>query len=178
MSRLVCVEILGVSRLLNDRMSERLREVGVSLGQVSTLLALYEEDGLTQSELSRITGVEQPTMAVNLKRMERDGLVLRVPDRVDRRRARVLLTPRARDLRERIQAERGEMDAIALAGVPDGDRVILDRALATMNENLAPSAVHRGPADDGPAGSYTRRERTPHARVPVVRRAGRDQTKG
>ncbi len=171
MDRLVCVEIWGVSRLLNDRMSERLREIGVSLGQVPTLLALYDQDGLTQSELSRITEVEQPTMAVNLKRMERDGLILRVPDHYDRRRARVLLTPKARALREQIRAERGEMDAIALEGVHPGDREALDRALMTMSANLAqsgsPRSMQRPTADDSPAAASTRRKRAPHDRVTV-----------
>jgi len=33
----------------------------------------------TQGELSRLIGIEQPTMAVTLRRMERDGLIQRTP---------------------------------------------------------------------------------------------------
>jgi DNA-binding MarR family transcriptional regulator len=29
----------------------------------------------TQTELSRLIGIEQPTMAITLRRMERDGII-------------------------------------------------------------------------------------------------------
>jgi hypothetical protein len=34
----------------------------------------------TQTELSRLIGIEQPTMAITLRRMERDGIIKRSPD--------------------------------------------------------------------------------------------------
>ena len=85
-------------RLLAHALRERIEPLGVVPGQFAQLLALYEQDGLTQAELCARVQIEQFTMANPLSRMERDGLVDRVPDPADRRRSPVRLTPRAREL--------------------------------------------------------------------------------
>lgn len=137
---LVCVDIVGVSRLLSELLGTRLAAFGVSIGQLPTLLALYDADGRTQAELARAIGVEQPTMAATLRRMERDGLIRRIPDPGDRRRARVQLTDRALAMRDELQAQRAAIDELALAGLSARDRHTLPRMLATMTANLVAAA--------------------------------------
>lgn len=134
---LVCIEVVSAARLLTDLMSRRLAEHGVRIGQLPALLALYEEDGLTQSELARRTGVEQPTMAVALRRMERDGLVRRAADASDHRKAQVWLTARAVGIREPLQRQREELDETSLAGLSIEERERLKRLLLRMRANLA-----------------------------------------
>ncbi len=115
-------QVNHLARLLAQALRRRIEELGVVPGQFAQLLALYEQDGLTQSELSRRVRIEQPTMAVTLKRMERDGLVERVPDPADRRQALVLLTERARrlqgDLTDAAQAINAEaVDGLSAAEI-------------------------------------------------------------
>lgn len=136
--RLACVDVVMVARLLSELMGARLQPLGVSLGQLPTLLALYDRDGQTQSELARATSVEQPTMAANLRRMERDGLVVRQPDPNDRRRASVRLTERALAIRQELQGQRAALDEAALAGVSATDRATLAGILEVMAGNLRP----------------------------------------
>lgn len=59
---------------------QRIAPHDVVPGQFAQLLALYERDGVTQQELCEIVRIEQPTMAVTLQRMERDGLITRRRD--------------------------------------------------------------------------------------------------
>lgn len=134
--RMICVDVVVASRLLSALMSERLTDVQVSLGQLPTLLALYERDRQTQTELARATGVEQPTMAVNLRRMERDGLIRRVPDPDDGRRSLVHLTARAREIRDVVQSQRRRLDDAALKGVSRADRDTMKEILTRMITNL------------------------------------------
>lgn len=134
--RMICVDVVVASRLLSALMSERLTDVQVSLGQLPTLLALYERDRQTQTELARATGVEQPTMAVNLRRMERDGLIRRVPDPDDGRRSLVHLTARAREIRDVVQSQRRRLDDAALKGVSGPDRDTMREILTRMITNL------------------------------------------
>ena len=75
------------SRLFSRALQERLGRYGVSVAQWSMLLLLWEEESLTQKELSRRQQIEEPTAARTLQRMERDGLIRRVPDQQDGRRA-------------------------------------------------------------------------------------------
>ncbi|MCF8500760.1 MAG: MarR family transcriptional regulator, partial [Rhodospirillum sp.] len=70
----------------------------LSSGVFPVLLQLWAKDGQFQSELLKAIKVEQPTLANTLSRMERDGLVRREADSEDRRRSRVYLTDRAREI--------------------------------------------------------------------------------
>ena len=91
-------QVNHVARLFARSLRVRIESHGVVPGQFAQMLALFEEDGLTQQELCDRVGIDQSTMAHTLKRMERDGLVDRVQDPRDRRRSIVTLTARARSL--------------------------------------------------------------------------------
>jgi DNA-binding MarR family transcriptional regulator len=142
-------QVNHLARLLALALRRRIEALGVVPGQFAQLLALYEQDGLTQSELSRRVRIEQPTMAVTLKRMERDGLVERVPDPSDGRRALVMLTAHARRLEPDLTAAAREVNAVALDGLTpaeaDGFMRTLDRLIANLEAEAAelpdPAAV-------------------------------------
>ena len=58
-----------MARLFAQRLHERIRPLGLAPAQFMTLLALWEEDGLTQRDLFERLDVEQATMANTLARM-------------------------------------------------------------------------------------------------------------
>lgn len=93
-----------LARLLVRLLGDRISRYGVVPGQFPQLIALYEHDGLTPTELSRAVDIEPGTMTKTLRRMERDGLVERRPDADDGRAVRIYLTPRARDLERELMA--------------------------------------------------------------------------
>ncbi|MGE6739618.1 MarR family winged helix-turn-helix transcriptional regulator [Allorhizobium pseudoryzae] len=84
----------GLSRALQKRAAA----LGFSPGQFPVLLALWEEDGLTQRQLLDRLEVEQATLANTLSRMERDSLIARSPHPNDRRAQIIALTERGREL--------------------------------------------------------------------------------
>ena len=110
------------ARLFSRALQERLGRYGVSVAQWSMLLLLWEEEGLTQKELSRRQQVEEPTAARTLQRMERDGLIRRVRDRDDSRRRRVVLTERGRELCAELVPAALEVDALATHGLSDDEK--------------------------------------------------------
>jgi MarR family transcriptional regulator for hemolysin len=73
----------------------RLRAVGLATAQLPVLSMLSGGRQLSQVELARRAKVEQPSMAQLLARMERDGLIRRVPDPSDRRSSLIMLTEKA-----------------------------------------------------------------------------------
>jgi len=73
----------------------RLRAVGLATAQLPVLSMLSGGRQMSQIELARRTKVEQPSMAQLLTRMERDGLITRVPDPNDRRSSLIMLTEEA-----------------------------------------------------------------------------------
>jgi DNA-binding MarR family transcriptional regulator len=127
-----------LARILEQALRKQIEPLGVVPGQFAQLLALYEEDGLTQTELCDRVRIEQPTMANTLARMERDGLIERVPDPHDRRRSRVMLTPRARRLRTRLVAAAQDVNAAATEGLDTQQRQAFLRTLGKIIDNLGP----------------------------------------
>ncbi|MGD9529176.1 MarR family winged helix-turn-helix transcriptional regulator [Pseudonocardia sp.] len=132
-------QVNHLARLLERRLRDRIAASGVVPGQFAQLLALYEADGLTQAELCARVQVEQPTMANTLARMERDGLITREPDPGDKRRSRVRLTPRAREIEPELVAAAREVNAEAVHGLPAGEVAAFMASLAAVIANLDPT---------------------------------------
>ena len=127
----------NLARLFATALHRRIKPLGLAPAQFMTLLALWEEDGLTQSELVRRLDVEQATMANTLARMERDGLVSRRPLPGDARAQSVHLTQRARGLKQPATEAARSVNEIALAGLAEQEREQLLRSL-----NRAIEALH------------------------------------
>ena len=124
-------------RLIGRALDRRLAEHGVSLGQFPLLLALWEEEGLTQSEIARRLDIEQPTVANTLKRMERDGLIAAAPDPLHARRVLIRLTARGRALEAALKAEALQINGKAAAQLSPQDLADFRAALAKMIAALA-----------------------------------------
>lgn len=129
-------QINHLARLLEAALRVRITPHGVAPGQFAQLLALYELDGLSQSDLCRAVQIDQSTMALTLRRMERDGLVSRQPSQQDRRRTEIRLTDRARELEATLVACAQDCNAVATTGVGEADLATTKRVIAQMIENL------------------------------------------
>jgi DNA-binding MarR family transcriptional regulator len=133
-----------MGRLFAQALESRLQPLGLRLGAFPALLHLWEQDGLTQKDLVRRLGIEQPTMAATLARMERDGLVIRTPDETDGRVQRIRLTSRARALQAPATAAAEAVNATALAGLSGAERAQFLRLMARVTAALDPSAAPEG----------------------------------
>ena len=125
------------ARLMAQALARRIAPHGVVIGQWAVLLFLYEGDGRTQAELSRLVAIEPATMVRNIDRMVRDGLVERRPDARDRRAVRIVLTEKARVLRDPLVAASRAVngDAMAAIGPAHGEQLL--RHLQTLIEHLS-----------------------------------------
>ena len=80
----------------------RIKPHGIGVGQWFFLRELWEEDGLTQGDLSSRAGMTAPTTVVAIRRMAEGGLVIRKPDDQDRRKVRIHLTEKGRRFRDEL----------------------------------------------------------------------------
>ena len=109
-------------RLLVRELARRLEAIGLSIGHMPVLAALSDGAAMTQKDLAAQAVVEQPTMAATLSRMERDGLVRRLPNPDDARSALVSLTPAALAKMEELNAAITEVNAAATATMTRTER--------------------------------------------------------
>jgi DNA-binding MarR family transcriptional regulator len=123
-------------RAFSRQLERRTQMAGVSSGQWPFLRVLWNQEGMTQRELSRRVGMQEPTTVSALNSLERNGLVRREPSQEDRRKVHVHLTPKGRDLRADMMASVAEVNEIATRGVDPRDMETLRRVLAKLSENL------------------------------------------
>ncbi|MFZ5746382.1 MAG: MarR family winged helix-turn-helix transcriptional regulator [Pseudomonadota bacterium] len=102
------------ARLYARAIDRELASIGLSSAHLPVLFALDAGTPLAQKALAEIAAVEQPTMAATLARMERDGLVERLPHPSDRRSSLFRLSEAARS---RMPATRAAIDRVNAAGM-------------------------------------------------------------
>lgn len=137
----------GVAHLLRDAqramsrtLALRLSAHQVSIGHWYFLRALWEEDGLTQRDLSHRVGMMEPTTVTALNGMERRDLVQRVRNPRDRRKVNIFLTDKGRSLRTQLLGFEAEVNAHAVEGLSEAEVECLLNALRVVNVNLARTA--------------------------------------
>ncbi len=123
-------------RAFDRALQRRIAPHGISTSQWYCLRALWQEDALTQRQLSRATGVAENTITVTVASMVRDGLVTRTRSSEDKRRQVIALTDRARALRGALLPLAHEVNALAGAGLEAGEQDQFLSAIATMTANL------------------------------------------
>lgn len=96
LERSVGYQIRRTHRLVQRALQVRIEAHGVTLGMWYFLRALWDEDGLTQRELSTRVGTMEPTTMSAISLMEKSGFVERRRNEEDRRKINVYLTERGR----------------------------------------------------------------------------------
>lgn len=122
-------QIRTTHRALQRYLQSKIEPHGVTLGMWYFLRVLWQQDGVTQRELSRSIGTMEPTTQSAILSMERSGLVRRVKDKVDRRRQRVFLTTKGRVLKR-------ELLPLAAAVIQNASRGLTLSEVATFLETL------------------------------------------
>lgn len=106
-----------MARLFASELQTALKPLGLAPAQFMTLLELWEENSLTQKQLVQRLDVEQATMANTLRRMERDGLIIRRANPKDGRAQFICLTVEAMQLERAAKMAAGQVNGKALHGI-------------------------------------------------------------
>jgi MarR family transcriptional regulator for hemolysin len=117
-------------------LAQRTSQHGLLPGVYPVIAWLMQLEGSTQGELARIIGIEQPTMAVTLRRMERDGLIERKPDPNHGRRTLVRLTQRGRKLSQIMRSAADDVELVATKGLSSVEVKDFFRLTRIMTKNL------------------------------------------
>lgn len=137
-------QVRWTHRALQRELEARIRPYGISLGMWAFLRALWEEDGLSQRELSEAARTKEPTTVTALHAMEKRGLVKRVPNPDDRRKSNIYLTPPARSLRDLLLPTAREVNRTAAGTtLSRAEIATLMRILTKIRVNLAAAETAR-----------------------------------
>jgi len=124
------------ARLTHKAARLRLGSIGAWPGQIPILLWLLQEDGVIQRDLVDWVGMEQSSVAEHLKRMEREGLVIRRRSNDDRRMFRIYLTPKARELSTEVLDELEGGARLFTRGVSKANLKVFEDVLRHVIQNI------------------------------------------
>lgn len=148
LERSVGYQIRRTHRLVQRALQVRIEPHGVTLGMWYFLRALWDEDGLTQRELSTRVGTMEPTTMSAIALMEKSGFVERRRNEEDRRKINVYLTDRGRALeRELLPAGIAVVDLATRTFTPRELEMFLG-LLREIQKNLSEDLEKHNQLDD------------------------------
>ncbi len=133
--------VRDTARALTRELQELLAGHGVPFGHWVFLRILWEQDGLSQKELSDQAGVMEPTTYAAMRAMETLGYILRSQAPGNRKNVYVHLTRKGRALKSRLVPLAEQVNRSASEGLAQADLDATRRTLLAMLENLGREPV-------------------------------------
>lgn len=132
------------NRLIQRDLMNRISGLGLNIGEWYALWALWETDGLTQTELANKADVAGAAMVTSVRQLLVAGLVSRERPVNDGRKFIITLTQKGWDLEHPAITAAGEANRLALSGIPPDEVALCLRVLRTAQNNLQ-SAIRPEP---------------------------------
>jgi DNA-binding MarR family transcriptional regulator len=125
-------ELLTMVARLNRLATQRIR-LPLPWAQ-ARLLGTIEDCGEARiSDLAELDHCSQPTMTIQVRRLEDAGLVARTPDPDDARAVRIRITPEGSAVLTQVRADRAAVIEPPIRGLSDEDRATLSAAVGALH---------------------------------------------
>jgi MarR family transcriptional regulator, organic hydroperoxide resistance regulator len=128
----LCFAIYSANLAFGRAYRKGLEELGLTYPQWIAIVALWEQDGQTVSELGEKMFLESNTLTPVLKKLETMGYLRRQRDPADERQVRISLTDEGRLLRQKGM----HMNLVASTGLKPDEFVRLQETVVTLRDNL------------------------------------------
>ena len=156
-----------VTDLYVRRFEQRVGALGLTLPQCRVLVGLVNHEGISQSQLAELTGIDPVTLVRILDRTESDGWLERRDDPTDGRTQYLYTKAKSKSLFDDIRHLADLTCREAFAGIPKKHAVLMMELLAKMQSNFASleprqplPAVATLQSGRASTGARSRRERT------------------
>jgi DNA-binding MarR family transcriptional regulator len=128
--------LLGMSaKKVMSRFQQLMQENGLDFGHSGwiVLSRLWEEDGLSQQEISKRSGVAKPNISNYTDSLEKSNYLVRITDPNDSRNYKLYLTQKAKDLKNRCQQLAQQSNEEAMSSLDESEKQQLIRLLRKVN---------------------------------------------
>ena len=134
--KMALVHVLRRTALNRER--ERL---GQKLIPVPLMAYVLEHPGCTQGEIADFLYISAASVATSCKRLEKEGLLERRVDPVNRRKNQLFVTAEGEELTLEKRAMLERVDERTFEGIGEADREVFSRVLDRMLDNLGGRGV-------------------------------------
>ena len=128
--------IMANQALVQKALLERLRPVGLTIGQPKVLDYLKDHDGDSQKEIAQGCHLEAGSLTSILNRMEEKGLIERRMLNGNRRTSHVFLTEEGREKQQLVETAFSRIEQQALLGVSDEEFAVFMAIYQKIYRNL------------------------------------------
>jgi len=128
--------MVKAARSMKRTLELRLSEYNITSTQYAVLEYLWENDGVSQSDLGKHLYFDNPTITGVIDRMERDKLVNRIRDENDRRVINIYLAKDGRALRDILPKIAEEVNREAVKGFSREDKKKIKTLTKQVWENM------------------------------------------
>lgn len=126
-----------LGKVFEEEISKRIDNKLISQKAVRyILLTLSVSDGISQNDIVRSTFLKGSTISLAIGKMEKEGIVERVPDTYDQRQVRVYLTESGEKLKFKIDEIMLDISKTALQGISDKEEKIAFDVVYRMINNF------------------------------------------
>ncbi len=126
----------SILKLHYQRLYILLEKINLYPGQPHLLFILNKEDGLRQKDISERLNVAPATLTMMIKRLEKEELVYREKDSLDKRVYRVYITESGRKTAEEAKRVFKEIEKNCFGSLTDEEEKQLKNLLLKVKENL------------------------------------------
>ena len=128
--------MVKVAKAQRALVSNALTDLDLHIGQERLLMELWNEDGLTQTELAIRLCIEPPTLTKMLSRLEKTELLEKRKDESDARISRIYLTEKGHSFEKPVTELWSNIEATILDRLSLEERLLFRRLLMQIYENL------------------------------------------
>ena len=123
------------TRLLNKFLVQK--NITAFNGEQGRILhVLWENDGISNRELSKKSGLAMSSLTTMLERMEEKNLLIRKFCPTDKRKILIFLTDYAKSLKSEYDEISDKMNEISFEGISDEERLIFEATLEKVLYNF------------------------------------------
>jgi MarR family transcriptional regulator, 2-MHQ and catechol-resistance regulon repressor len=131
------IKLMRAAEAVTSRINRHLRREGLTVSQFGVMEAIYHLGPMNQSDLARKILKSSGNLTTVIDNLSREGLVERCRPTEDRRVVNVHLTPKGRELIERIFPPHVESVVESFAVLTDEEQTTLDTLLRKLGKAAA-----------------------------------------
>ena len=123
------------TRLLNKLLAQK--NITAFNGEQGRILhVLWENDGISNQELSKRSGLAMSSLTTMLERMEEKNLLTRKGCPKDKRKCLLFLTEHANSLKKEYNEISDKMTKLSFEGISEDERLTFEKTLENILHNL------------------------------------------
>lgn len=123
------------TRLLNKLLAQK--SITAFNGEQGRILhVLWENDGISNQELSKRSGLAMSSLTTMLERMEEKNLLTRKGCPKDKRKCLLFLTEHANSLKKEYDEISDKMTKLSFEGISEDERLAFEKTLKNVLHNL------------------------------------------